>query len=89
MTRHEEVGSWVVGYLSDLLGLPPERVDRGESLAHYGVASQDALVMSGTFEEAFAVEVDPGLFLVEGSIEDIVTALCGALSGGDGGPSTA
>lgn len=80
MTRKDQIRQWMTGHLSELLGIAPDRLDRRKSLAQYGVDSQDLLMMSGTFDEVFAAEVDPSLFLSDEPIEELIAQLDAALS---------
>ncbi len=70
---------WLTDYLVATLGCDPDRIDRGASMHDLGVASRDAVVLTGELSEALGRVVSP----VEFWQYPTVTKLARFLTGGE------
>lgn len=77
-----DVGAWVLDRLAALLATGAEKIDLDKSIYDYGLESVDAVILAGEFEEAFAVEVDPGAFVQSPTLRGVIAGLQEALDGG-------
>jgi acyl carrier protein len=59
----EEIRSWMVDYLAELLGMAPEEVDTSTSFEVYGLDSTAGVGMSGDLSEWLGLKLDADLAL--------------------------
>jgi acyl carrier protein len=67
---------WAVAYLAYALSLEPAQVELSRSATAHGLDSVDAVVMASAMEEHFQVELDPGIFLEDVTLEAALASLC-------------
>jgi acyl carrier protein len=75
MMKEDDVRTWLVGYLAELLEVGAETIVPGHEFRDYGLDSMDAVVVGGALEERFDVEVDATLFLRNRSIDELIADL--------------
>jgi len=73
--KEDDVRSWLVGYLAEMLDVPPDSIGPGREFSDYGLDSMDAVVVGGALEERFDVEVDATLFLRNRTIDELIADL--------------
>lgn len=57
----DEIQTWLLGRLSDLLSVPPEDFDVNEPFTSYGLSSTEAISMSGDLADWLKRSVPPTL----------------------------
>jgi acyl carrier protein len=75
MMQEQAVRDWVIAYLADLVDLPPEEITADTPFKDYSVDSADAIIMGGSLEDHFNVEVDAALFLRNETLDALITDL--------------
>lgn len=55
----DEVQTWMVSYLANLLEIDPDEIDPTDPFDRYGLDSAAAVGMTGDLEEWLGAEVDP------------------------------
>jgi len=75
--KGEEVRSFVVSRIAELVGAAPEEIDPAAELSTYGIDSTDLLTLLFDIEERFATKLHPGLF-VEAATIDVLAERIGA-----------
>lgn len=57
----QEVQTWIVDYLADLLEVDPEDIDTSIPFDRYGLDSSAAVGLTGDLEDWMGMEIDPTL----------------------------
>jgi acyl carrier protein len=65
---YKEIETWLVCYLSVLLDLPTEDIDKVISFDEYGLDSAAAVGMTGAVEDFLELQIDPELVFEYDSI---------------------
>jgi acyl carrier protein len=55
----QEIAAWLVNQVSELLSIPPRQVDVQAPFNSFGLASRDAVLLSGDLEEWLDIRVSP------------------------------
>ena len=71
----EEIQTWLVSYLSELLEIEPSEVDVAIPFDRYGLDSSAAVGMTGDLEEWLGSELDPTLMYDYPTIEALAEHL--------------
>jgi thioester reductase-like protein len=71
----DEVQTWLVDYLADVLVLDPDELDPKTPLQDYGLDSSAAVVLTGDLEEWLERELDPTLLMDYGTIASLAQYL--------------
>lgn len=58
-TTVEDIQTWIVAYVAELLEVEPELVDPTVSFDRYGMDSSAAFALTGDLEEWLGCEIDP------------------------------
>jgi acyl carrier protein len=75
--RLAAIEDWLIGYVSRLTKLAPERIDVREPLVSYGLGSMDAVRLSGDLEIELKVKLEPTLLYDHPTIESIAAYIGG------------
>ncbi len=79
----EDIQEWLVSQLSNLLVLEPDDIDVREPLDTYGLASREAVMLSGDLEEWLGQRLSPTLVYEYPTIEALARCLASGLEAGD------
>jgi acyl carrier protein len=71
----ENARRWAAAYLAYALKLEPSQIEFSRNATAHGLDSVDAVVMASAMEEHFQVELDPGIFLEDVTLEAALAAL--------------
>ena len=71
VTATEEIESWLVTYLADILEVEPEKIKTTTPLEEYGLDSKTGLGMIADLEDEFDCEIDPSLVYESPTIESL------------------
>ena len=66
-----DIQAWLISHLSELIGVDPEKIDSQKPFAAYGLASKDAIGISGDLEEWLGQELSPTLVYNYPTIETL------------------
>jgi acyl carrier protein len=69
------VKDWIVEALAEYLDIPAEKVTPDAHFESLGLDSADAVILCGSLEEHFNVEIDAMLFLRNVNTESVVADL--------------
>lgn len=72
-----KLSAWMVGYITSILSLPPEKVPTNARFDVYGLDSVEAVIMAGVMEEEFGMQVDPIELFEHPSIDQFVKSRTG------------
>lgn len=71
----DEIQTWIVSYLADLLEVDPEEVDITIPFDRYGLDSSAAIGLTGELEDWLGSQVDPTLLYDYPTVESLVQHL--------------
>ena len=73
--RTSAIKAWLADYLHNTLGVPSELIGPEATFASFGLDSVDGVVMASELETAFAIVVDPALFLRNPTLDEVFREL--------------
>lgn len=76
----DEIQTWIVSYLSDLLEVDPEEVDITIPFDRYGLDASAAIGLTGELEDWLGSQVDPTLLYDYPTVEGLVQHLNSTLT---------
>lgn len=68
----EILQSWLLGRMSDYLGVKPDDIDTGQPFERYGLDSAVAVTLTGELAEWLGLKFDPTLFWEHPSVDGLV-----------------
>ena len=71
----KDIRTWMVEYVSQLLKVPPQKIQVKVPFDRYGLDSSAAVVMSGDLEEWLEIDLDPTLIYDYPTIESLAQHL--------------
>lgn len=74
----DDIKSWVVDYLADLLEIDPDEIDVTVPFDRYGLDSSAAVGLTGELEDWLGEEVSPTLLYDYPTVESLVEHLAKA-----------
>ncbi len=75
MIDEMDLRRWIAAYLADLVDLPEDEVVFDTPFKDLGVDSADAVIMGGSLEDHFGIEVEATLFLRNDTIGELIEDL--------------
>jgi len=64
-----EIQEWLVSYIAELLETDPEEIDETVAFERYGIASEEAIGLTGELEEWLEGKFEPTIFYDYPNIE--------------------